>query len=161
MKNLILILIIGLLAQFKAFAQTDEMPSIAELQKWSHLEKEETRAKHDDQVLIVIVKVKEDSKEDFDLWIKDVLYDALYKSESMMKKAQLKATRWLEPTKQNEDGTWTYSWIMDPMIPGTNYDIIPFLTSEYGEKEGMKHWATYLTFMAGPPQSIIVTQTDF
>jgi hypothetical protein len=161
MKSLVLLTAILLLNSFSTFAQEQEQASSAELQKWIALEKEETRANYSDLVLVVIVKVKDESKKDFETWVDEVLYNALNNSESEMKKAQLKATRWLEPTKQNGDGSWTYSWIMDPVIPKTNYDIQPFLINEYGEKAGKDHWQKYLTFMAGPPQSYMFTQTDY
>lgn len=143
-----------------ADCQEEKMASSEELQEWIEKDKESTRAKAEDKILIVIVKVKDESKQEFDLWIKDVLYAALYESESEMKKAQLKATRWLEPIRQNKDSTWTYSWIMYPLIPKTNYDIPRFLNLEYGEELGKKHWDKYLTFMAEPPQSIVLQQTD-
>ncbi len=161
MKKIIVTVLLILPLSVQLQAQEGKKATSAELQKWIALDKEETRAANDQQVLIVLVQVKEESKDDFDAWIKDVLYAALYKSKSEMKKAQLNAVRWMEPVRQNEDGTWTYSWIMDPIILGTNYDIIPFLTSEYGEEEGMKHWDKYLTFMAAQPQSIMLKQTDY
>jgi len=144
-----------------SFGQSEATASSSELQKYIALDKEETRAAFDDQVLIVVVPVKEEAKAEFDTWIKDVLYNALNKSDSEMKKAQMKTTRWLEPERQNKDGSWTYTWIMDPFIPGTNYDILPFLHDEYGEAAGNKHWAKYLTFMAAAPQSILLKQTDY
>lgn len=140
--------------------QDGKMASSDELQKWIQLDKEATRAKTDEQILMVIVKIKNKSKGEFETWIKDVLYSALNNSESEMKKAQLKATRWLEPVGQNKDSTWTYSWIMDPIIPNTNYDIPVFLNKEYGEEIGKKHWDTYLTFMAEEPQAIVLRQTN-
>ena len=88
-----------------------------------------------------------------------MLYSALNKSDSEMKKAQLKATRWLEPVRQNKDSTWTYSWIMDPIIPNTNYDISTFLELEYGKDLGQKYWVMYLSFMAADPQIITLKQT--
>lgn len=161
MKPALLIFALILFWNVKASCQDEKMASSEELQKWIEKDKESTRAKADDEILIVIVKVKNESKQEFDRWIKDVLYSALYKSESEMKKAQLKATRWLEPVSQNQDSTWTYSWIMDPLIPNTNYDIPRFLNLEYGEELGKKHWEKYMTFMSEPPHAIILKQTNY
>jgi len=159
MKQILLILSLSIFWNPNANSQDKVMASSAELSKWIAKDKEFTRAKTNDKILIVIVKVKDEAKLEFESWIKDVLYAALYASESEMKKAQLKATRWLEPTAQNKDNTWTYSWIMDPLIPNTNYDIPRFLDLEYGEEIGKSHWEKYLTFMAAPPQSIVLNQT--
>lgn len=138
----------------------EEMATSEELQEWIGKDKESTRAKNGDQVLIVIIQVKSASKQDFDAWIEDVLYAALHSTDSEMKMAQLKATRWLTPVSQNADGTWTYSWIMDPVIPKTNYDIPRFLNLEYGEELGNVHWQKYLSFLAVPPQAYVLQQTD-
>lgn len=132
---------------------------VEHLQKWVKKDKMSTRAKEGEKVLIVTVNVKHPLKEDFEKWINDVLYQALENSESLMKKAQLKATRWLEPVKINKDSTWTYTWIMDPIIPNTNYDIQKFLILEYGEDLGKQHWENYKLFMAAPPKSSILRQT--
>ena len=161
MRSFLNVFFLLLITTSIAVAQSDSKASSEELQKWINLEKEETRAKYGESVLIVIIKVKDESKIDFDKWIEEVLYKALYNSESDMKKAQLKATRWLEPTRQNQDGTWTYSWIMDPIIPNTNYDIELFLVKEYGEEIGKAHWQKYLTFMADQPQSHMLKQTNY
>lgn len=159
MKSILLTLSLLLVWNVTIYGQDEKMASSEELQKWIAKDKESTRAKTDDNILIVIVKVKDEAKQEFETWIKDVLYSALYKSESEMKKAQLKATRWLEPVRQNQDSTWTYSWIMDPLIPKTNYDIPVFLNSEYGEELGKKHWEKYMAFMAEPPQAVVLKQT--
>ena len=132
----------------------------ADLQKWIKTDKQRNRAALNDHVLLVVVSVKPEMKTEFDAWIKNVLYAALYRSKSEMKKAQLKTVRWLEPLRQNADSTWTYSWIMDPVIPNTDYDIPTFLNNEYGIEEGMKHWNTYLTFLAREPMVVGLMQTD-
>jgi hypothetical protein len=137
------------------------MADSKELQKWIKSNKETNRAKTSDKILVVIVNVKGELKNEFDIWVKDVLYDALYKSKSEMKKAQLKTVRWLEPVRQNRDSTWTYSWIMDPIIPNTDYDILTFLEKEYGKELGQKHWDKYLTFMASEPSLVTLKQTNY
>ncbi len=122
--------------------------------------KEEMRAKNGDEVLIIVSYIKNDVKPEFEMWIKDVLYSALNKTSNQMKKDQLLRTRWLEPTHQNEDKSWTYVWIMDPIIPNTDYDIPAFLNKEYGEEKGKEHWAKYQTFWAKPVEVHAVKQTS-
>lgn len=118
------------------------------------------RAKTGDEVWIIVSYIKNDKKSEFDMWIKDVLYAALYKSTNPMKKDQLKVTRWLEPIRQNEDKSWTYAWIMDPIIPNTDYDIPTFLNKEYGEVKGKEHWAKYESFWAKPVDVHVLKQTS-
>lgn len=125
------------------------------------LPREQMRAKNGDEVLIIVTYVKDELKPEFEKWISDVLYAALNKTTNPMKKDQLKVTRWLEPAHQNEDKTWTYVWIMDPIIPNTDYDIPTFLNQEYGEEKGKEHWAKYQTFWAKPVEAHILKQTSF
>ena len=122
--------------------------------------KETMRAKTGDDVLIVVSYIKNESKAEFEKWIKDVLYAALNKTSSQMKKDQLMRTRWLEPAQQNEDKSWTYVWIMDPIIPNTDYDISTFLNKEYGEEKGKIYWAKYQTFWAKPVEAHTLKQTS-
>jgi hypothetical protein len=120
------------------------------------------RAKTNDHVLLVVLTIKPTAKADFDSWVKDILYKALYQSKSEMKKAQLKGNPVAgTPVRQNADSTWTYSWIMDPVIPNTDYDILTFLKNEYGNETGEKHWQTYLTFMAREPIIVGLKQTSY
>ncbi|WKN42929.1 hypothetical protein [Tunicatimonas pelagia] len=89
MKPTMLIVSLLFLWNLTVHCQDVDMASSEELQPWIEKDKESTRAKTNDKVLIVIVKVKNEAREEFDTWIKDVLYSALYNSESEMKKAQL------------------------------------------------------------------------
>jgi hypothetical protein len=145
----------------QAPAQTNSLADPKELQKWIGSNKETNRAKTEERVLVVVVTIQPKAKQPFELWIKDVLYAALYKSKSEMKKAQLMTTRWLEPVRQNTDSTWTYCWIMDPVIPKTDYDILTFLKNEYGPEAGEKHWEKYLSFMAHDPLVVGLKQTGY
>lgn len=131
------------------------------LEKWINTEKGENRAATNDKVQISIVTIKNESKAEFEDWISNVLYSALNSSESRMKQAQLKATRWLEPLEPNPDSTWTYCWIMDPLIPNTIYDIPDFLNKEYGEELAGKHLNKFMSFMAREPQNVFLRQTDY
>jgi len=156
-----LLIVISSICCLQGFSQNNETVHSGELQKWIRSEKELNRAKNNERVLLVVVTVKQDMHTAFETWIREVLYAALYKSKSEMKKAQLKVTRWLEPVRQNQDSTWTYCWIMDPVIPNTDYDILTFLKNEYGSETGTTHWNTYLTFMAQEPLVVGLKQTDY
>ncbi len=140
------------------FTQNNEMASAQELQHWINSDKESNRAKVGEHVYIVIVKVKDQVKDEFEAWVDQVLYAALNKSKSTMKQAQLKATRWLEPIRKREDDTWYYCWIMDPGIPKTQYDILAFLQSEYGEEQGQQHYDKYQSLVEETPYGF--RQTD-
>ena len=125
------------------------------------LPREQMRAKSGDEVWIIVTYVKDELKPEFEKWIKEVFYSALHKSQNPMDKLQLNSTRWLEPAHQNEDKTWTYVWIMDPVVPNGDYDIPTLLNKEYGEAKGTEHWVKYQTFWAKPVEAHILKQTSF
>ncbi|MCB0686220.1 MAG: hypothetical protein KDC53_06835, partial [Saprospiraceae bacterium] len=89
-----------------ATSQPENLATEQELKIWIDADKADTRAKTNDIVYSISATVSDSDKERFEKWIKDVLYSALYKSDNPMKKAQLKATRWLEPLNANADSTW-------------------------------------------------------
>ena len=142
MRHLLLLTAIIVLGFCRTEAQ-EELATAEELQDWINMNKETTRAKTGDIVYLVMATVKDADKSRFEKWTNEILYAALYKSNNPMKKAQLNATRWLEPLQKNMDESWTYCWIMDPAIPKTIYDIPLFLTQEYGEMKGKKYFEEY------------------
>lgn len=123
--------------------------------------KEQMRAKAGEEVWIIITYVKDDAKSAFEKWIKEVFYPALHKSKNPMNKAQLNATRWLEPAHQNEDKSYTYVWIMDPIVPNGDYDITALLNTAYGEAKGKEYWDQYQAFWAKPVEAHILKQTGY
>ncbi len=123
--------------------------------------KEQMRAKTGEEVWIIVTYVKADKKPAFEQWVKAVFYPALHKSENPMHEAQINATRWLEPAGQNEDKTWTYAWIMDPVVPKADYDIPTLLNAAYGEEQGNAHWEAYMAFWAKPVDMHILKQTTY
>ena len=123
--------------------------------------KEQARAKSGEDVWVIVTYVKEVSKPEFEQWIKEVFYPALYKSEDPKTKQQLNATRWLEPSRQNEDKTWTYVWIMDPVVPNADYDILSLLNKAYGEEKGKAYWEKYQTYWSKPVEAHILKQSAY
>lgn len=127
---------------------------------WPKTDKAQNRAQKGEKVFVIVVKVKNDSKKDFEKWIDEIFYKAEYRSKDPMKIAQNKTARWMEPVRQNKDSTWTYAWIMDPYIPNTNYDISDFFTEQYGKELGEKYWQMYLSYLAAEPVYMSFYQTD-
>ncbi len=123
--------------------------------------KEQMRAKSGEEVWVIVTHVKSDQKPAFEQWVKEIFYPALHKSQKPMNKEQLQSTRWLEPAAQNEDKTWTYVWIMDPVVPKGDYDIPTLLNTAYGEEKGKAHWEAYMAFWAKPVDMHVLKQTAY
>ena len=100
------------------------------------------------KVWIIISYVKENSKMDYEKWMTDIFWTPMKTTQDPLLKKQFAATRWLTPARQNEDKTWTYCFIMDPIIENGNYDIDHYLVKTYGETKGKVYLQEYEGFMA-------------
>lgn len=118
----------------------------------------ETRAKEGEKVWIMINKVKADVKEEYEKYMTDVFYDLLLTTQTAKLQEQYKTSRWLTGTKENEDGTWNYVFIMDPVVEDGDYRFEPLFMEKYEEEEAKKLIAQYNSFMAEPMTFYELTQ---
>lgn len=118
-------------------------------------------AKSGEEVWVIVSHIKVDKKVDYEKWMEEVFFAALHKTQNQLLKDQMKTTRWLTPKGQNDDQSWTYAFLMDPMVPNGDYDITTLLNKEYGEEKGKLHWEQYLSFMAKPVEAHILQQTNY
>lgn len=104
------------------------------------------------KVWIIVSYVKENAKTDYEKWMTDIFFEPMKTTQDTILKKQFDATRWLTPARQNEDKTWTFVFLMDPVIPKGDYDIEHFLIKTYGEAKGKDYFKQYEGFVALPPQ---------
>ena len=90
------------------------------------------RSALDDTVMIIYNYVKADKVENFKKFNNEFLHPLFLKGNS----PAARSARMLEPLMANEDGTYTYIYLMDPVIstPGA-YAFLPPLREEYGEEK--------------------------
>ena len=99
-------------------------------------DKSATRAKESEKVWVIVNFIKDEAKADYLSWMNTYFLPALSNSKDPVIQKQYQCTRWLEPLRQNSDKTWTYAFIMDPVVPNANYDIAFLLKQTYGEEKG-------------------------
>ena len=99
-------------------------------------DKSVTRAKESEKVWVIVNFIKDEAKADYLSWMNTYFFPALKNSKDPVIQKQYQCTRWLEPLRQNADKTWTYAFIMDPVVPNANYDITFLLKQTYGEEKG-------------------------
>lgn len=112
--------------------------------------KEQTRAKEGDKVWLIVNHIKDESKADYLNWINTYFMPLLINATDEITKKQYQNTRWLEPLRQNPDKSWTYVFIMDPVVPKTNYDITNLLTTKYGAEKATALNKEYESFFFVP-----------
>lgn len=54
-----------------------------------------------------------------------------------------KTVRFLKPSKQNLDGTYTYFYLMDPALNNESYEIAKILTAKYGKEKADEYYKMY------------------
>jgi hypothetical protein len=97
--------------------------------------RETIRALAGERVWIWVNTIKSDKREQFERFVHQILFPAIVQLEP----AAACQVRFLHPNEANEDGTYTYVFLMDPVIEGLNYDISRLLKRAYGEVLGEEH----------------------
>jgi uncharacterized protein (TIGR02246 family) len=108
---------------------------------WNQDETQLSRAVQGDTVWVLLNHVKADKREQFEKFISDVLIPAatkLSKTDSKRAASRLQ-TRTLFPAAKNEDGTYTYVWLMDPVVAGLDYSFKGMFSEIYTPDETEKY----------------------
>ena len=101
---------------------------------------------------VLLNHVKADQRASFETFAYERLQPALKKaaaSDPLMRKVHSQ-TRMLAPQEANADGTWTYIWLMDPVVPGADYSYRAILEKAYSKQETDAAIALMESAMAGP-----------
>lgn len=123
-------------------------------------EKDAMRAKKGDEVLIIVNYVNDESKAEYEKFMKEIFFEVLSKSENPRTQEEYKKTRWLTPTEKNINNTWTYVFIMDPVVSGSEYNIHTLLKEKYSEGEANLLMEQYISFMSSTPDLHSLYQTQ-
>jgi ketosteroid isomerase-like protein len=107
------------------------------------------RSALNDTILIIYNYVKSDKVEAFKRFNSEFLHPLFLKDNS----PAARSARMLEPLKANADGTYTFIYLMDPVIstPGA-YAFLPPLSKEYGEEKAREIIKTGFTDALARPQ---------
>ncbi len=119
------------------------------------------RAKSGEEVWVILSYIKPDKKADYEKWLQEIFFAALKKTQNPVFKEEFHKTRWLTPKGQNEDKSWTYAFLMDPVVSNGDYDMTSLLNKEYGEEKGKVYWEQYMSYWAKPVEAHILHQTDY
>ncbi len=102
-------------------------------------EHEDIRAHKGEGLWVVLNHIRAEKREGFEYFLHSILMPAIAHTHP----ETYNSVRVLHPTRQNEDGTFTFVFLMDPVIPGAIYDINEILHEYYKPElanEYMKIW---------------------
>lgn len=93
------------------------------------------RAKTGQNVKVYLNHIKTDKRADFEAFVNDVLFPLKDYMKDERQKQAFEAGRYLAPTTQNADSSWTYSFIFDPYYEGVDYSLVSSLKLKYSDEE--------------------------
>ena len=118
------------------------------------------QAKKGERVTIVLTTVKAGKQKQFEDYMTkfEAALEIAQKKDATTKKAAAQ-TRALYPAKPNEDGTFTYVFLMDPVLPDPSaYEMIEVLKMALKEDEIEKLMEQLEDAVVGPQQVLELVQ---
>ena len=118
------------------------------------------RAAPGDTVWIILNHVKPDQRESFETFLEEVLRPALEQSaaqDSLYMNLLTRARR-LYPTRQNQDSTYTYIYLVERYIPG-DYSYRRLLSAVYTPEQTEEYLRIPGEALARPQESYFVVQS--
>ena len=110
------------------------------------------RASLNDTVWVILNRIKADKLSQFE----DFYFNYLEPAAAEYTPQKKKTIRALKPVEQNEDGTYTYVELMDPVI-STEYAMMVPLTAKYGEEKAAEYFKMFVDCLKDGKQEMIVT----
>ena len=110
-----------------------------------------------DKVWVIINPIKADKRAQFERFINDIFWPGAAKL-SPAEQRVFRQTRVLNPTVPEANGTYSYMFIMDPVIPGADYDICRLLRKEYSAAKAAEYLKLFEESMAGKQRQYLVVQ---
>lgn len=118
-----------------------------------------TRAKENETVWVLLNHIKPEKRQQFEKFIHEIFWPAsrrLRKSDRQL----FDQTRVLHPTEKEGDGTYTYVFIMDPVVKGGDYSIEKLLIKEYGKGKGNEYIKMFNDCLAAEQTGWVLMQSE-
>jgi hypothetical protein len=117
------------------------------------------RASKGDTVWVLLNHIKADKCEQFEEFVHEILWPIALKLEPADQQVA-KQTRVLHPVGMNKDSTYTYVFLMDPVIPGASYEVMYYLKKGYGEEKAKEYSKMFEECYASPQVGYTLIQSQ-
>ena len=90
---------------------------------------------------VILNHVKADKRQQFEKFVYEILLPALEEGAKvdLTSKKIIEQTRMLEPRRANKDSSYTYIWLMDPIVKDADYSYPGILNKVYSPEETKKY----------------------
>lgn len=104
-----------------------------------------------DTVYLVEQPVRAERRQQFEEFVQQVLWPAFQQSAAARPAGQqaVPRIRLLLPVAASEDGSYRYTFLLDPLVPGESYNILNVLREAFGEQEGSRQYSVFTEMWAG------------
>ena len=115
------------------------------------------RAALNDTVRIIKNRIKADKVAQFE----DFNFNYLEPAAMSVEPKLTNTVRTLRPVKPNKDGSYTYYYIMDPLVPGGDYDMMTYLTAQYGDEKAEEYIKMFTDCLVEDQRWVKTIQTSW
>ena len=119
-----------------------------------------TESKQGDPMWVILNHVKADKRQQFEKFAYKVLLPALEENakSNLTTKKMIGQTRMLEPRRANKDSSYTYIWLMDPLVKDAIYSYPGILKRVYSPEETKKYISMNNECLVSPQVAFPVKQ---
>ena len=123
-------------------------------------EKNKVVSSSGESMWVILNHVKADKRQQFEKFAYEILLPALKEKakSDLISKQIIDQTRMLEPMRANKDSSYTYIWLMDPLVKDANYSYPGILGQVYSPEETKKYISMNNECLVGPQVSYPVKQ---
>ena len=113
-----------------------------------------------DPMWVILNHVKADKRQQFEKFVYEILLPALEENAKNDSKTRnlIEQTRMLEPRRANKDSSYTYIWLMDPLVKDADYSYPGILNRVHSPEETEKYISMQLECLVVPQVSYRVKQ---
>ena len=105
-----------------------------------------------DPMWVILNHVKADKRQQFEKFVYEILLPALEENAINDSKTRnlIEQTRMLEPRRANKDSSYTYIWLMDPIVKDADYSYPGILNRVHSPEETEKYISMQLECLVSP-----------
>lgn len=120
-------------------------------------EREDIRAHTGEDVWVILNHVRAEKRETFEHFLHDILMPATAHVEPEV----FNKVRILHPTMPNKDGTYTYIFLMDPLVLEGEYNIENILFEHYPPEKAKEYMKIWRDSLASPQIEYDLVQSSW
>jgi hypothetical protein len=110
-----------------------------------------------DTVRVIVNHVRADRRDQFDRFLHAVLYPAMVQAapNDSLTALQMQRARVLAPTGMSADSTWTYVFVVDPVVSSASYSFSRLFARVYTQAKADSSMQLFRDALARPSETYI------